>query len=503
MQPRQLTPITIERPLIWEETYFMLLPCYFLILISWALGSSQAVATHQPNILLILADDMGYGDAGFAGSQHLITPHLDRLAQSGTYCTQAYVCSPICSPSRAGLITGRDPRRFGYQANLNQVASAYATRPELLGLPPGEHTLGNHLQAAGYRTSLIGKWHLGTGPIFHPLERGFDYFCGMLGGSHNYFPTPDEHRIEKNREPVTHFSSPYLTDFFTDEAIRWLEEPEQQHEPWFLFMSYNAPHGPLQATESDLKIFDGRIQGRRKTYAAMMHALDRSVGRLIQHLEDHQMRQNTLIVFFSDNGGATNNASWNGPLSGAKGCLREGGIRVPMIWSWPGRILSARKLDTMAVSSLDLLPTFLAAAQSKPLTLREPMTHEDAKNWREISRQFGSYDGMNLLPFLEQQAPEMSRTLFWRCQGQASVLQGTWKLIRPSHRSPQLFQPGLDQAEASDLILDEKETADGLMEALMRWESLLPTTPLWGSSPFWNGQSAKHYETIKPMPEPH
>jgi len=215
------------------------------------------------------------------------------------------------------------------------------------------------------------------------------------------------------------------------------------------------------------------------------------------------MRQNTLIVFFSDNGGATNNASWNGPLSGAKGCLREGGIRVPMIWSWPGRILSARKLDTMAVSSLDLLPTFLAAAQSKPLTLREPMTHEDAKNWREISRQFGSYDGMNLLPFLEQQAPEMSRTLFWRCQGQASVLQGTWKLIRPSHRSPQLFQPGLDQAEASDLILDEKETADGLMEALMRWESLLPTTPLWGSSPFWNGQSAKHYETIKPMPEPH
>ncbi|MEK9864414.1 MAG: arylsulfatase, partial [Verrucomicrobiota bacterium] len=128
----------------------------------------------------------------------------------------------------------------------------------------------------------------------------------------------------------------------------------------------------------------------------------------------------------------------------------------------------------MAVSSLDLLPTFLAAAQSKPLTLREPMTHEDARNWREISRQFGSYDGMNLLPFLEQQAPEMSRTLFWRCQGQASVLQGTWKLIRPSHRSPQIFQPGLDQAEASDLILDEKETADGLMGALMRWESLLP-----------------------------
>ena len=201
----------------------------------------------RPNILLILADDMGYGDLGCMGSEHLMTPNLDQLAESGVLCTQAYVASAVCSPSRAGLITGRDPRRFGYEGNLNQTSSHYATRPELLGLPPGEHTLGNHLRDAGYRTGIIGKWHLGTGELFHPQARGFDYFCGMLGGGHGYFPDPMKNQLERNGEPLREFSSPYLTDFFTDEAVRWIQENNRSNtndKPWFLYLSYNAPHGP-------------------------------------------------------------------------------------------------------------------------------------------------------------------------------------------------------------------------------------------------------------------
>ena len=158
---------------------------------------TAAVPAAQPNILIILADDMGYGDLGCMGSEHLRTPNMDALAKSGVLCTQAYVASSVCSPSRAGLLTGRDPRRFGYEGNLNQSSANYATRPELLGLPPGEWTLADHLRAAGYATSLIGKWHQGTGPGFHPQERGFDYFCGMLGGGHTYFPDPCEQQAGK------------------------------------------------------------------------------------------------------------------------------------------------------------------------------------------------------------------------------------------------------------------------------------------------------------------
>ena len=177
--------------------------------------------------MIVLADDMGYGDMGCMGSEKLITPQLDALAASGVLCSQGYVASPVCSPSRAGLLTGRDPRRFGYAGNLNQSAANYATRVDLLGLPPGEHTLGDHLRAAGYATALIGKWHQGTGEGFHPNERGFDHFCGMLGGSHTYFPKPGKHSLERNGQPLEEWSNPYLTDFFTDEGLRWITDQQE------------------------------------------------------------------------------------------------------------------------------------------------------------------------------------------------------------------------------------------------------------------------------------
>ena len=233
-------------------------PLALALIVCWVMTwTMQAESWKPPNILLILAVDMGYGGAGFAGSQYLKTPQLDALADSGVVCTQAYVCSPICSPSRVGLLTGRDPRRFGYQANLNQSSHAYVTREDLLGLPSGEHAPANHLSHAGYQTALIGKWHWGTSELFHPMERGFDFFCGMLGGSHGFFPKQDTHRILRNRKPVTEFSSPYLTDFFTDGALRWLDRPAVQ-------INTLVPVHELQRTS---RTTSGKGRGFEKSFA--------------------------------------------------------------------------------------------------------------------------------------------------------------------------------------------------------------------------------------------
>jgi arylsulfatase B len=437
------------------------------------------------------------------GSRVLQTPNLNALAADGVLCTQAYVASAVCSPSRAGLMTGRDPRRFGYQANLNRSADHYGTRAELLGLPPGEHTLADHLSQAGYATGLIGKWHLGTGEGFHPNRRGFDYFCGMLGGGHHYFPATIEHQIERNGAPVREFSSPYLTDFFTDECVGFIERQHADHpeQPWFLFASYNAPHTPMHATEEDLARFAHISDEKRRTYAAMMFALDRGVGRIRRALEATGQWQETLCVFFSDNGGATNNGSWNGPLRGVKGCLREGGIRVPMIWTWPRRVPGGTTCESV-FSSLDLLPTFVAAASAEPLPLSEPQSHEDARNRRRMVRFAGAYDGVNVLPQLIDSSRERPRRLFFRLQGQAAVRDGDEKLVRLSHRPPQLFRPGTDVGEDHDLRDEERARAEALLALLGEWESMLATVPLWGSSPYWSGASAEGYDGWAPGPEP-
>ena len=470
-------------------------------LLAFAQCCVSAEPSEQPNILLILADDMGYGDLGCTGSQHLSTKHIDALAASGVLCTQAYVASPVCSPSRAGLITGRDPRRFGYEENLNSSADKYATRPELLGLPPSERTLADHLKTADYTTAVIGKWHLGNGPGFHPQGRGFDHFCGMLGGSHSYFPKSDANKLERNGKPLTEFSSPYLTDFFTDEAITWIDQQNADDIPWFLFLSYNAPHGPLQATEEDLALFSHIENKKRQTYAAMMYALDRGIARVTEKLKKDGELDNTLICFFSDNGGATGNASWNGQLSGTKGTLREGGVRIPMIWAWGDHFPKGQSHDGV-VSSLDLLPTFMAAAGADPLPLNKAMSHEDAKNQSKASKKFGEYDGVNLLPQLSGKSEPVRRTLYWRLQGQKAVLDGPDKLISLSHRAPQMFRPATDLGEVEDRFDSDRTRSAELFQMLGTWETLHATAPLWSSSPYWKGQSAKQYDGYPVREEP-
>ena len=464
--------------------------------------ASPSVFAETPNVLVIMADDLGYGDLSCMGSQFIKTPNIDQLAAEGTIFSQAYVASSVCSPSRAGFMTGRDPRRFGYEGNLNDSAKNYATRPDLLGLPVTEHTLADQLKSAGYRTGIIGKWHLGVADLFHPNRRGFDYFCGMRGGGHDYFPLEaakrGKNKIERNGEPVEEFSSPYLTDFFSDEAVGWINE--NKDESWFLFLSYNAPHTPMEATDADLKLYAHIKDEKRRTYAAMVHAMDRGIGRVLAALEQTQQSQKTFVVFLSDNGGATSNASWNGSLSGAKGTTLEGGIRVPMIWRWPNHVPAGNRSSTV-VSSLDLLPTFLAAVDAKPLPLNPTASHEDPKNRQRMVKMCGEYDGTNVLPLLANNA-QRERPLFWRLQGQAAVLHGDRKLIRLSHRPAQLFNPAADESERSDLADQEPNELREAFTRLGQWEASLPTVPLWDSSPFWYGDSAKIYDTWQPRPEP-
>ncbi|MDB4618086.1 sulfatase-like hydrolase/transferase [Akkermansiaceae bacterium] len=461
-----------------------------LLFLSLLLSSAK-----QPNILLILADDMGYADMGCMGSQVLKTPHLDALAKNGVLCTQGYVPSSVCSPSRAGILTGRDPRRFGYEGNLNKGPDAYPTRPGLQGLPPSEHTLADHLKSAGYATALIGKWHQGMSAPFHPNVRGFDHFLGMLSGSHTFFPKPDKNKLEENGKPLTSFSTPYITDYFTDECLKWIQSKEEQ--PWFLFASYNAPHTPMEATDEDIALFPQIENPKRRIYAAMMYALDRSVGRLVKQLRESGELENTLIVFFSDNGGATNNASWNGPLAGRKGTLAEGGVRVPFIFSWPGTLPSG-KTQTQPISALDLLPTFMKVAGKKPLPLKKAPAYEDRRN-----RNAGpAYDGVNILPVLKGELQTEPRLLTWRLQGQSAILYGEYKLIRFTHRPAQLFSPAKDPGEANDLSSHQNEVFRDLFSRLGTWESRLATQPLWDSSPRWWAESAKNYDTARPIEEP-
>ncbi|RLD30441.1 MAG: arylsulfatase [Bacteroidetes bacterium] len=449
----------------------------------------QNKENRQPNILIILADDMGYGDLGCMGSKVIKSPNIDRLAEKGIMFTSAYVTASVCAPSRAGLLTGRFPHRFGFEDNLNHWNEDSPSQEKFHGLNPSELTIADHLKKAGYQTALIGKWHLGSADVHHPNNRGFDYFCGMIGGGHNYFLDENKNHLERNGLPITSFSNDYITDFFTDEALQWIED--KKDTTWFLFMSYNAPHTPMQAKEEDLKAFPHIKDKGRRTYAAMVQALDRGVGEIIQKLKDEGLYENTLVVFFSDNGGATINHSWNGPLSGCKGNCREGGIRVPMIWQWPDQI-PANKRNNAVVSSLDLLPSFLSAAGTLPI---EAM---DKSGNKEVPR---TYDGINILPLIKGEQQASPRRLFWRLQGQAAILDGKDKLIRLSHKPAEYFRPIDDIGEGEDLSKKNSERYSELYELLFNWEVTLPTNPHFSTSPYWKGESAKNYESWKPKPE--
>lgn len=411
----------------------------------------------KPNILILLADDMGYADAGCQGCKDVPTPNIDTLAKNGVRCTSGYVSGPYCSPTRAGLMTARYQTRFGHEFNPgNQVS-------ETFGLPLTETTIADRLKAAGYATGLVGKWHLGGAAKFHPTKRGFQEYFGFLGGAHSYFPAQAKNAppIFRGLEPVP--EKEYLTEAFAREAVAFIDR--HQKEPFFLYLAFNAVHTPMHATDKYLQRFPNIPDKQRHTYAAMLSAMDDAVGNVMAKLRSAGLEENTLIFFFSDNGGPTMkgttiNGSINYPLRGSKRQTLEGGIRVPFIVQWKGH-LPAGKLYDSPVIQLDIQPTALAAAgvAAKP-------------EWK--------LDGVNLLPYLQGENSQPPHdTLFWRFGQQMAIRRGDWKVVRYDDTGMKLYNLAMDIGEQNDLATKNPDKFKELESAWKKWNTEL-VPPLWG-----------------------
>lgn len=443
-----------------------------LAFLATAARPAQAAARARPNFLIILADDLGYGDLGVQGAKDVKTPHIDRLAQAGVRCTSGYVSGPYCSPTRAGLMTGRYQQRFGHEFNPGGAAQGQGA----IGLSLKETTLPQLLQSAGYRTALVGKWHLGNAPQFHPQKRGFDEFFGFLGGAHPYTkPGMGANAILRGTQPAG--ETEYLTDALGREATAFLDR--NKTGPFLLYLAFNAVHMPLEATEKYLKRFPDIQDEKRRTYAAMLAAMDDAVSAVLTRLKVNGQEDNTLVVFFSDNGGPEGvNGSDNGPLRGVKATTWEGGVRVPFFLRWPGRLPAGKTYD-QPVIQLDLLPTFLAAAGVKPPS--------DLR-----------LDGVDLLPYLTGKNEGVPHeVLYWRFGGQTAIRAGDWKLTKAAagrgtaaagaalRRAPSsmagagLYNLREDIGEEKDRAAEHPEKVKELTALWDKWNvELVP--PAWG-----------------------
>lgn len=424
-----------------------------------ATGKTITTKPSRPNILFIVGDDMGYADVGFHHCKDIPTPNLDALAASGVQFSNGYVSGPYCSPTRAGLLTGRYQERFGHEFNPTGMN----------GLPLSETTIADRLKSAGYVTGLVGKWHLGADPSMHPQKRGFDEFFGFLAGSHSYVNMSG---ILRGTEQVNELD--YTTDAFGREAVSFIDRHKEV--PWFLYLAFNAVHTPMDATDDRLAKFTTIKDKQRQTYNAMMLAMDENIGLVMKKLTDAGLEKNTLVIFISDNGGPTMkgvtvNGSSNLPLRGSKRTTLEGGIRVPYVVSWPGRIQPGR-FEAPAIQ-LDITATALAVAGVK---IKANM----------------KLDGVNLIPFLSGSKTGLPhKALYWRFGKQMAIRVGDYKLVRydsnydtnTGERQPvtevMLYNLREDAGESKDLaaILPEKmKELQGLWDS---WDATL-VKPLWG-----------------------
>jgi arylsulfatase A-like enzyme len=417
----------------------------------------SAGSDRPPNIVVIVADDMGYGDIGAYGGTDIPTPNIDALAAGGIRFTDAYVSGPYCSPTRAGLLTGRYPQRFGHEFNIGMMP---AHRD--VGLPLDQATMADRLKAAGYRTALFGKWHLGTAQPFFPTRRGFDEFFGFLTGAHSYIGASAQmNPIFDGNEIVR--TIPYLTDTLASRAVDFIQRNGSQ--PFFLYLAFNAVHGPLQATEKYLARVSRIANPQRRTYAAMLSAMDDGIGRTLEALRAEHLEEQTLIFFFSDNGGPQD-SDWNGssnrPLRGDKATTWEGGIRVPFVMRWKGRLPEGRT-DGRPIIQLDVLPTALAAAG----VAAQPDWH---------------LDGVDLLPFLTGAASGAPHdALYWRLGSLMAIRMGDWKLVKvvqggasddPAKltlEGAELFNVRSDVSERDNLATRHPDRAKDLADAWQRW----------------------------------
>ncbi|TKG97480.1 sulfatase [Puteibacter caeruleilacunae] len=444
-------------------------------------GEGQADKS-KPNFILILADDLGFGDLSYNGSSQIKTPNIDKLAKTGVMCSHGYVSAPVCSPSRAGIMTGRNQVSFGHDNNIGGSQKGFD--PNYLGLPVTETTIADRLGKLGYVNGLIGKWHLGEKPHFHPLKRGFHEFWGYTGGGHDYFTQKPDGRgyqspIEcnyKKPQPIT-----YITDDKGDECVDFIKRHKK--EPFFLFASFNAPHAPMQATKEDLELYKHVKDKKRRTYCGMVHRLDVNVGKILKTVEKEGLTDNTVIVFLSDNGGPVNsNGSLNAPLNGQKGILMEGGMHVPFIMSWKGK-LPAGKVYDKPVISLDLASTFVQLAGGT-------VTPED------------KLDGVNLVPYLDgSNMATPHEELKWRFTISAAIRIGDWKLIRLPDRFPMLFNLKDDLSEQNDVAMQHIEKTKAMLKKLGQWDVVQPH-PVFLEGPVWRKNQVSLYDLDYELDQP-
>lgn len=408
--------------------------------------SAQTARRRPPNIVVILADDLGYADLGCQGCKDIPTPHIDSIARNGVRFTDGYANHPVCSPSRAGLLSGRYQHRFGFEHNSGPERYAASN----FGLPRDEATLAERLKDLGYATGMVGKWHVGFREGLRPHERGFDTHYGFLSGAHSYLPGKiDNDPLVRNGQSVAD-EKEYLTDAFARESVAFIER--HRAKAFFLYLAFNAVHAPLEATKEYEDRFPAITDPKRRTYAAMTVATDDAVGRVLHTLRGHGLEENTLIFFYSDNGGPTaQTTSSNAPLRGYKGQVLEGGIRVPFLAQWKGT-LPAGAIFPQMVMGFDVHATALAAAGGAMPT-DKPL------------------DGVNLLPYLtgEKQGAPHER-LFWRAGRQGAVREGDWKLVQIAEEQPQLYNLREDIGETRNLAEEKPETLRRLQSVYADWD---------------------------------
>ena len=466
---------------------------FFLIflLFSGLLLSAQQ-DNNKPNLIVIMTDDMGYADVGFNGCKDIPTPNIDSIAYNGAHIVNGYVSFPVCGPSRAGFITGRYQDRFGFTTNptidpANNIA----------GLPLDEKTIAEVLRTKGFKSAIVGKWHLGTHPNFHPLNRGFDYFYGFLSGGHNYFMNQltienlenvkskwawyktklrENHKILEFED----YKTDYLTDELSEAGLRFINKQAENNQSFFLFLAYNAPHTPMHATEKYLSRFPDIEDKKRKTYAAMISAVDDGVGNVLRTLKDNGIEENTLIVFLSDNGGAHNNASQNTPLRGTKGSVYEGGLRVPFAIQWKG-VIPANTSYEESVSSLDIMSSIVDILDIKT-NPKKPL------------------DGVNIIPYLtgkKKGAPH--EYLFWRKweQNAMAAINADYKLLKvKKNAETEFYNLKKDVSEKENIKGSNSKKVQEIQKEWDKWNVQLKDRvfPTLGNDKWWLRIQSKSHD---------
>ena len=433
-------------------------PLLALAILALTVGPTSAAENRKPNIIVFLADDVGWGEFGFQSNPQIPTPNIDSIAKNGTRFTNGYIAATYCSPCRAGLMTGRYPTRFGHEFNGGGGNGKGGAAK--FGLPVKEKTIADRLRALGYATAAVGKWHLGNGPEYIATARGFDEFYGTVANT-PYFNPP--HFIDTRKSPDVYAVKDeafYTTDAYGERAVDWVGK--QKDKPYFLYLPFNAQHAPLQATKKYLDRFPKITDEKRHTFAGTMSAIDDAVGRVLAKVRERGEEENTLIFFFSDNGGPTKQTtSSNGPLRGFKAQTSEGGTRIPYCVQWKGKIPAGMVYD-YPVQNLDILPTAVVAAGGSI----DPA-------WK--------LDGVDLMPYLTgKNTGRPHEMLYWRFGPQWAIRKGVWKLVvsRFDDNKPRLINLAEDIAEANDLTAKYPDKLKELEADWKKWNAE-QVEPLW------------------------